>query len=82
MSTSNDPVLDFLTHWLLEFGMGTASLGQVASTTWYWSRPIGVSHVEEISPRLLAPTNGHRWAYRITQAGLDYIARGGDHAGE
>lgn len=82
MSTSNDPVLDFLTRWLLGFGEGFASLGQVANTDWYWSRPIGISHLEHNSPPLLEPMDDGRRIYRITQAGLDYVARGGDHAGE
>lgn len=81
MSEPADPVLDFLTRWLLEFGVGSDN-GQ--RHTWQAYRDTKLALGQKPLLELFESGKESRFSsqcsYKISQAGLDYIKRGGKEA--
>ena len=75
----NDPVLEFLVGWVMEFGTRPVPGSERRTNKWYKTY-INQHHRNAFSndcKRYFTGSSTNNIPVQITQAGLDYIANGG-----
>lgn len=74
----NDPILDFLTKWLMEFGVDSDDGRRHGWQPYNETRlALGQSPLLGLFESGKESRYSNQCSYRVTQAGLDYIKRGG-----